>query len=157
LPLRNGDQIRLVADNVRGQYVYLYWYDSEGAPQRLWPEDNAKPQTAQSLALPSSGAYPVEGNCGTECVLLAIASEPLTREQIETLDHTQLVLHPRADGNNAFQVVRSQPHNSATSLDEPERGLGKPQPLRLTIDDTNVVKTLESLSMRYCGFLMPHQ
>jgi serine/threonine protein kinase len=157
LSLRNGDQVRLIADNVRDQYIYMYWYDSEGKPQRLWPESNAQPQAAQSLTLPSTGAYPIEGNRGTECVLLAVAREPLTREQIEILDHTPLVLHPRADGDNAFQVVRSQPHNSATSLDELERGLGKPQPLKLTIDDTNVVKTLASLSMRYCGFLMPHR
>ena len=116
---------------------------------------NLRPQT--SLTLPATDAYPIEGKRGMECAMLAVSREPLTREQIEMLDHTPLILGTRLDAKDEFQVVQSEASGAAAPIEDRERGLGKPQPVRITVRDTNIAKVLDRLSMRYCGFLMPHQ
>jgi hypothetical protein len=158
LPLQNGDHVRLNAEDIRGQYTYVYWYDADGQPQRLWPEaDSSKQAAKRSLTLPPTGGYPVEGNRGTECVLVAVTPKPLTNEQIATLDKTRLTVPPHLQANNGLQVVRSLPGENREHSADRERGLGKAESVALLLDDTGVIKRLEEMSALYYGFLLPHK
>ena len=142
--------------HLRRRPWYLYWYNAEGIPTRLWPDkDPHHPIAVRSLVLPEKGWYPVQGKHGTECALVALAPKPLAKEQLLELDHTRLILPPAADANQGFQLVASLA--AADPTRSAHRDLGKPEPARSSLSDTELVKRLEAMSMRYYGFLLPHK
>ena len=162
LPLRDKDRIQLHASVAAGQYVYIFWYDAEGRPKRLWPSDPLRATAPGTLVLPAKPDdasaplwYPIQGERGVECVLLAAAEEPLSKEDVAELENTRLVLPPRLDRDKTFQVVVSP--LAMTPGVSVERGLGDPEPAPLALSETDLVKKLNARSMRYYGFLVRHQ
>ena len=54
IPLRDGDKLQFHGYIEGGGYVYIYYYDAEGMPTRLWP-DRDEPLKISSRS-PKSGA-----------------------------------------------------------------------------------------------------
>jgi predicted Ser/Thr protein kinase len=101
--LREGDEIQLhvkiLGAAPEPRYIYLYWYDNEGKPNRLWPPQNSdldKQQLLTKVVLPDQTSplpppgkenwFPILGDRGAEMALVALRTEPMPREQVERFD-----------------------------------------------------------------------
>src|SRR5262249_21989019 len=97
---REGDRIKfkaVVKDNVP-RYMYLYWYDVNGQPQRLWPKDAdpAKQTKVAQMTEPEEDRkwWSLDASRGDEMVLVFARDEPLTPEQLAEFE----LLRPYAAG-----------------------------------------------------------
>lgn len=88
-PVRPNDKLRIHANWNAASYAYLYWYDAEGRPQRLWPMDPTRQQKISNLWNPElrPGSqqqlwHQVGGKPGREMILLATSQTPLSAEQL---------------------------------------------------------------------------
>lgn len=97
LPLQSGDKIQLHVKLTEPVYVYLFWYDSQGRPERLWPKhiDDQKPVT--ELWEPSLAAdgqlqkwYVLGGQVGMEMALAVTSKSPLGAKQLTSFEKVRL-------------------------------------------------------------------
>ncbi|QDU62465.1 Serine/threonine-protein kinase PrkC [Planctomycetes bacterium Pan216] len=84
--VRIGDLVRITVDLDEASYLYLYWYDADARPHRLWPpSDNITHQSpvrhhTSPPTLPESELQPwheVGSSPGTEMILALASDRPL--------------------------------------------------------------------------------
>ncbi len=121
--LREGDKIQfhIVTRGEVKRFVYFYWYDFDGRPQRLWPADEQidHQQPIAKLDLPNTGDdnefYPIDSKLGAQVALLATRDTPLTRAEL-----TAFEARPAFSAN----ALRLDGVFHITSNTELQRGLG---------------------------------
>jgi predicted Ser/Thr protein kinase len=153
--LHEGDKIqvhvKVLGDQPR--YVYLYWFDTDGKPTRLWPKDadldDQKPKTEVSYPDnddPNSWAL-IDASRGAETALVAVRDQPLSREQIKVMDGQRAYAPGSVRLTEVFQLASG----------ELNRGLGaivKSQKNPLSLD---FAQTLKDNFADYHGMVIPHQ
>ena len=77
--LREDDRLQLHVHLDAPCYVYLYWYDADGKPQRLWPADAARQEPVRQVSSPlgEDQWHRVDDNSGIELALAAVRDDPL--------------------------------------------------------------------------------
>ncbi|HZZ26445.1 MAG TPA: protein kinase [Pirellulales bacterium] len=132
LPIHPGDKLQLHAKIDRPGYIYLYWYDAEGKPKRLWPEPGAPLEQQQpesevwspAEAKSNGGTakwWPVEGTSGAQLALVTVADKPLSA--VELLQFEKQTFALADELSRPRQIVEFvHPDLSPTSL---ARGLGQ--------------------------------
>lgn len=88
-PVRKADRVQFHARLPKAAYAYLVWYNAEGKGVLLWPNDPERQVKVKEFWDPpqTPGAkvadwMEVDGNPGTEAVLLAISETPLSPAEI---------------------------------------------------------------------------
>jgi serine/threonine protein kinase len=103
VPIRTGDKVQLHAKLDRPGYVYLYWYDAQGKPTRLWPEPGAPLDQQQPVSEVWSPAgaktggqnatwWPVEGASGAQLALVTVADKPLSATDLAQFEEQNFAL-----------------------------------------------------------------
>jgi predicted Ser/Thr protein kinase len=80
MALREGDKVQLHVALDRPRYVYLYWFNAQGEPDRLWPKaaDGQRP-TAKLQSPPGNDEWwTIDAKQGAEMALVAVRDEPLS-------------------------------------------------------------------------------
>ncbi|MCH8923122.1 MAG: protein kinase [Planctomycetes bacterium] len=94
LALEARDKVQFIV-KIKGQpqYVYLFWYNAEGKPKRLWPldADLDKQQKVNQVISPVQDGeiakwWTLDNDPGPEVLLLAVRDEPLSKEQLRVLE-----------------------------------------------------------------------
>ena len=148
VPLRNGDKVQLHVRGVKPGYLYLYWYDQAGKPNRLWPADPQQQRAVQQVSLPNADQlwFKVDGKPGIEMILAAMTDSPVSAAELD-----------KFEGRFAF----SSPVPSISTL--------LPLPVTHTRGITTVVesakgplspsfeKALKAKFPDYRGMVLPHE
>jgi hypothetical protein len=143
------------ADNLK-QFVYLYWYDTDGSPHRLWPmEDTSleKQQPVADVAFPpgDSDWETIDANRGAEMVVAFVRSTPLLAAELAEFEKQR----PYAAGENANNRVYE--FGSKKLADEISRGLGAIVKSRKNPISPDFEKMLNEKFTAYAGLVIPHQ
>jgi hypothetical protein len=107
IPLLEGDKVQLHASLADPGYIYLFWYDAEGEPKRLWPPDeqslDAQEPVIEVWSPPNAERgwqaewWPVTGKPGTEMAIVGVSDEPLTAAQLQAFETKRLKIPPELD------------------------------------------------------------
>lgn len=97
VPLRAGDKIQIHVEMMRPTFVYLYWFDAEGKPNRLWPKSlDQQPMTGE-IWDPPRAANPekqkwhlIGGPVGMESVIVATSEKSLGESELREFEKTKL-------------------------------------------------------------------
>ncbi|MBW3539153.1 MAG: protein kinase [Planctomycetes bacterium] len=113
VPLPHGAMLQLHVQLPRPAYVYLYWYDAEGQPRRLWPKslDDQQP-VAEVWDPPQTGGefqdmYPLEGAAGLEMALAATSDRPLSARELDAFERLPLEVAVAAREGGDLRLVRA--------------------------------------------------
>jgi hypothetical protein len=153
--LREGDRIKFkatVKDDVP-RYMYLYWYDTDGRPQRLWPKNPADQEKVTQLTEPAADGdwWALDASRGDEMVLVFACDEPLTADELAEFEQ----LRPYASGD----VQRRSVYEFASKelSDELSRGLATVVTARESPMSPQFKQVLEEKASVYNGMVIPHQ
>jgi serine/threonine protein kinase len=143
------------ADNVP-EYLYLYWYDTDGKPNRLWPNEKAKlnqQQPISQLAVPEEDDAweSVDATRGAEMIVVMVQDKPLTGAQLAEFEQH----HPYSTGeisNTRVYELGSKPLSAEIS-----RGLGAVVKSRKSPISPEFEKALTETFTAYAGLVIPHQ
>jgi predicted Ser/Thr protein kinase len=149
--LHEGDKVQLhvnISGNVP-KYVYLYWYDTFGAPELLWPKDltNQKPVTRVSHPADPDEWLSMDGAQGAEMALVAVRDKPLTSADLEEFQNSPAFGKNAVRLNEVFQVASG----------EINRGLSGTVKSRKNPLEQGFEKSLETKFGSYHGMVIPHQ
>jgi predicted Ser/Thr protein kinase len=152
---REGDRIKfkaIVKDDVP-RYMYLYWYDTEGRPQRLWPKNPADQEKVTRMTEPAADNdwWALDASRGDEMVLVFVRDEPLTADQLAEFEQ----LRPYASG----EIQRKSVYEFASKelSDELSRGLAAVVTARENPMSPQFKQALEEKAEVYNGMVIPHQ
>jgi len=152
---REGDRIKfkaIVKDAVP-RYMYLYWYDTDGRPQRLWPKNPADQEKITQMSEPAADNdwWTLDASRGDEMVLVFVRDEPLTPEELAGFEQ----LRPYASG----EIQRKSVYEFASRelSDELGRGLATIVTARENPMSPQFKQTLEEKASVYNGMVIPHQ
>ncbi|HEY2826936.1 MAG TPA: protein kinase [Pirellulales bacterium] len=157
--LHEGDKFQIhvsILGDVE-RYVYLFWFDTEGNPTRLWPEekdlDHQRP--VKSVSYPDSNDenlwQTVDANRGAETALVAVSDKPLTREQLAKFDQLPAYAAGTIKLDEVYQVA------STELAHEISRGLGGVVSSRKDPLSPDFEKKLKDTFAVYHGMVIPHQ
>ena len=97
VPLREGDKIQIHVEMTHPTYVYLYWFDAEGRPTRLWPKSLQQQQMVRELWDHPLAEDPdkqkwhvIGGPVGMESVVVATSETPLAESDLREIEQTKL-------------------------------------------------------------------
>ena len=106
--LKKGDKVQLIVTIDHGpRYVYLYWYNADGEPERLWPrdEDIENQPLVSSIRTPKMDDterwHTIDNDPGAELAFVAVRSTPLDADELKRLE--QQVAYSR--GANQLKEV----------------------------------------------------
>jgi hypothetical protein len=152
---REGDRIKFkatVKDEVP-RYLYLYWYDTDGRTQRLWPKDPADQEKVTQMTEPAAENdwWALDASRGDEMVLAFVRDEPMTAEELAEFEQ----LRPYATG----EIQRKTVYEFASKelSDELSRGLAAVVTARENPMSPRFKQGLEGKSSFYNGMVIPHQ
>jgi hypothetical protein len=130
LPLRAGDEVRVVAKLNRPAYLYVLWLDASGKAVPLYPwidgdwQRRHEERPAAELKLPEQAglAYPIDpGPAGLEVVLLLAREAPLPQDVslADLLGDLEPQPLPKPDAVawfENFEIVRNDPHRGPSGI-----------------------------------------
>ena len=145
-----GDRVQFHVTLGVPRYVYLYWYDVDGKPKRLWPADPSHQVKVRKVDDPTDddSFYPIIEQRGAEFVLVAARDEPLTAAQLRDFEKR------RPYAKNQIHLHALYPIGSKELL---SRGLGEAVKSRKNPLDHEFEKTLSATFAAYHGWIVPHQ
>jgi serine/threonine protein kinase len=92
LPLSKGDKLQLHAVLPTPSYAYLYWYDENGKPKRLWPAEPAHVERVSEIWNPPTSDtgwqtwHVIGGAAATEMALLAVSDAPIAPADLQQFE-----------------------------------------------------------------------
>ncbi len=163
--LREGDQVQLhvqTQGDVK-RYLYLYWYDVDGTPTRIWPHDefldHQEPMAKLDMPdeydmkknnLPLNDGkdpwYPIDSKIGAQVALLAARDTPLTRAELLAFEKLPAY---------GVDMIRLDGVFHITSDKEMQRGLGAVVKSRKNPLDAGFEQKLQNLFAFYHGMAIP--
>ncbi len=149
LALHEGDRVQFHVTLGEPRYVYLYWYDTEGKPQRLWPLDGEEPEKVSHVSSPSADDEwrSIDSARGVEMALVAVRDEPFTAEELADFE--------RQPAFDVGDIRLSEVYHVASG--DLQRGLGGIVKSRKNPLDKNFERTLSGRFTSYHGLVIPHQ
>ncbi|HEY2148104.1 MAG TPA: protein kinase, partial [Pirellulales bacterium] len=86
--LHAGDRVQMHVTLEVPRYVYMYWYDAEGKPTRLWPEAPANQQKVAKVDSPKKRDewHKVDEQLGAEFLLVAARDKPLIDDELDRFE-----------------------------------------------------------------------
>lgn len=160
LPLHAKDKLQFhVTLNAPG-YVYLYLIDTNGMPNRLWPEtpqDLQQQQPVTELWAPSLAAegqkqkmYFLDDLQGRETVLVATSQRPLSQTDLQTIETVRLSL---------AHVEGRQQKLVSFRREDRERGFGGiiETDKALSVEIDSFTERLSRVFDGYTGIVFPHE
>jgi hypothetical protein len=152
---REGDRIKfkaIVKDDAP-RYMYLYWYDTDGRPQRLWPKNPADQKKVTQMTEPAAENdwWALDASRGDEMVLVFVRDEPLTAGELAEFEG----LRPYGAG----EIERKSVYEFASKelSNELSRGLAAVVTARENPMSTQFKQALEEKTSAYNGMVIPHQ
>ena len=109
LPLGKGDKVQLHAVLPTPSYAYLYWYDENGKPKRLWPAEPAHVERVSEIWDPPTSDtgwqewHVIGGAAATEMALLAISAAPIAPADLQQFETTHCRL--RSDSSAPEKLI----------------------------------------------------
>jgi len=155
LPLKEGDRAQVHVNLPREQYVYLYWYDTNGYLERLWPKDIAAQTPVRHVVSPDSDDEDlwqvIDANRGYELALVMLSDQPLDETRLREFER-QAVFRPLRELEFKDLAVVGSDVAQRTS-----RGLAsiKVSPKRPLLPAFE--KSLQDTFDAYYGVAFPHQ
>jgi serine/threonine protein kinase len=152
-----GDKLQLHARIAGNQpaYLYLYWYDIDGKPKRLWPKDQDLDKQSQvsEVSSPENEGdwWTLDAARGDEMLLAFQRSQPMTRAELTDFENQ---LPYSAGQNQRSEVYQFASKPLAAEL---SRGLGGVVASRKNPISPNFEKTLAESFTAYAGLVIPHQ
>jgi hypothetical protein len=150
-----GDRIKFKAEvkDAVPRYMYLYWYDIDGRPQRLWPKNPAEQSKVTQMTEPAAENdwWALDADRGDEMVLVFVRDEPLTADELTEFEQ----LRPYASGD----IQRKSVYEFASKelSDELSRGLAAVVTARENPMSPQFKHVLEEKASVYNGMVIPHQ
>jgi serine/threonine protein kinase len=156
--LSEGDKVQPhVLLSGEPKYIYVYWYDQQGAPQRLYPDssqlDEQQPTNYWTGPNPDDEDkfWPLTGGQGLETLLLAVSDEPVDRE---TLEHFAAV-QPYEDRQAVIDEVFHAGSEEITG--ELARGLGAVVTSQKHPLSSKFRETISETFGEYHAMVIPHK
>ncbi|HEY2880816.1 MAG TPA: protein kinase [Pirellulales bacterium] len=146
------------------RYIYLYWYDVDGKPQRLWPKDKGKDTDVDHQEKLSHLWEPAEKNKwwgidasrGAETALAFVRDEPLSRAELAEFEKNR----PYGAGevqNKHVYPFSSDELQTERRRDEKTRGLTTIIESRDSPLSPEFEALLKEKFAAYDGMVVPHQ
>ena len=160
LPLHDKDKLQFHVKLNSPSFVYLYLIDTNGMPNRLWPEtpedlDQQKPVTelwAPPLAAEGQKQkmYFLDDLHGQETVLVATSQRPLSQAELQTVETIRL---------NLAHVEGDKPKLVSFRREERERGIGGivETDKALPVEIDRFTERLSQVFDGYTGIVFPHE
>lgn len=160
LPLHAKDKLQFHVTLSAPSYVYLYLIDTNGMPNRLWPEtpqDLQQQQPVTELWAPSLAAkgqkqkmYFLDDLQGQETVLVATSRRPLSHADLQTVETVRL---------NLTHVDGSKQQLVSFRREDRERGFGGivETDKALSVEIDRFTERLSRLFDGYTGIVFPHE
>ncbi|HEV2971142.1 MAG TPA: protein kinase [Pirellulales bacterium] len=148
LILHEGDKVQFHVKLDVPRYVYLYWYDVNGKPERLWPVDADHQSPVMKVDSPEAADdwRGIDSQRGAEFVMVAARDEPLLGAELSRFER-QSAYPKNAVRLSDFYQVGSK---------ELSRGLGAVVKSRKDPLDIAFEKTLHSTFASFHGLVIPH-
>jgi serine/threonine protein kinase len=148
LPLRDGDRVQLRASLAREAFIYVYWFDHAGKPQRLYPPRDiplaGHRKSREVRVPPDAGAgagtkwLQLQDMRGAETVLVGVAGTPRTAEDLRQIETTYQQVPVRLVPGPRLEPVAYPP-----LAERRERGVG--EIVDSPKDGENPLRTFESV------------
>ncbi len=151
LALHEGDKVQLHVKLGVPRFVYLYWYDAAGKPQRLWPVDAGHQQKVTKVDSPDGRDdwHLVNADRGAECALVAVRDEPLDAAGLERFE--RLAAYDR-NANRVDEVFQI-----GFGSQELSRGLGAVVKSRKDPFNPEFEQDLKATFAAFHGLVVPHR
>ncbi len=157
-PLRNGDRVQVHARTKAARYVYVYWYDADGHPTRLWPKDLTDQHPVEhELAIPDmpNKWLPIEGDSGNEMVMIAAAEQPVADSQIAVFERRMAFSKTSPPVSRPTRLPLASVERAAEATTE--RGVGAEVVSTKTPLDKTFEESLKSTFEAYRALVFPHE
>jgi hypothetical protein len=163
-PLETGDRVQLHVQLERPAYLYLYWFDGEGSPDRLWPPaekplDNQQkikelwhPPGAEQTGL--SKFVTVTGSPGIEMAVATISDRPLSADELAEFESREPLLEGTLTRYKRFVEYSHPKWNPARRRD---RGLSSTPVVSGKSVSADIDGALSRRFQAYHGVLFYHQ
>jgi serine/threonine protein kinase len=155
LPLKEGDRIQVHVNLSREQFVYLYWYDTNGYVERLWPKDVAAQTPVRNVVSPDGDDqnlwHPINASRGYELALLMLSDEPLDAARLADFEN-QIVFRPARELEFKDLAVVGSDVKQRTSRGLSAVTVSPKRPLTPEFE-----KTLNTTFDAHFGLAFPHQ
>jgi len=157
--LREGDKVQPHLWTDGGpKYLYFFWYNQDGQPERLYPPvgaDLGGQQPVETWSGPEpdneNAFYPITGGAGAETLFMGVRDEPLNEAEL-----TEFVQrHPYRQGE--VELRQTFHAASATLEDELQRGLGSTVYSRKHPLSDEFRDAAKSLFTEYHAMVIPHE
>lgn len=114
-PLQRGGKIQVHSKLNDSQYLYLFWYDEAGKPNRVWPESLDDHRPVQELHLPLSTDleeprwFMISGEFdGLDCILAATSATQLSADQLAAFESINLSIGQTGSEGNLERIRVSE-------------------------------------------------
>ncbi len=148
--VHSGDKLQFHVTVDVPRYLYIYWYDADGKPQRLWPEDVKHQAPVKKIDYPANNDdwQTLNEDVGSEFVLVAARDEPLDAAALAEFERHLPY------SKNDVQVDAIFPIGSKELV---SRGLGQIVKSRKNPLDPEFEKKLSDTFVSYYGLVVPHR
>jgi predicted Ser/Thr protein kinase len=147
--LHEGDKVQMHVTLGVPRFVYLYWYDVEGKPKRVWPLEATNQTPVKKVDSPERKDewHVVDAQRGAEFLLVAARDKPLQGDELDRFEK-QLAYSKDAVRLDAVFPIGSK---------DLSRGLAGIVKSRKDPLDSEFEKTLGDTFPSYHGLVIPHQ
>ncbi len=160
--VHEGDKVRFVVSTAENEprYLYLYWYDANGKPQRLWPDEKSDldhQQKLSRLSVPNDkdDFWGLDASQGAETVLVFAREKPMSRSELDEFEH-QTPYHAGEVQLDKIYAFSSAGLSEERGRDEHSRGLTTIVKSRSNPLAPKFEQTLAANSAEYDGLVIPH-
>ena len=161
--VHEGDKVRFEVSTEQDvpRYLYMYWYDVNGQPQRLWPDEHSnldQQQKMSHLSVPGDkdDFWGLDASRGAEMVLVLAREKPMSRSELTEFEQQM----PYASGQVQLDKVYPLASNDLAEergRDEQSRGLTTIVKSRSDLMSPEFEKSLKENFAAYDGLVIPHQ
>ena len=151
--LHEGDKVQLHVALGTPRYVYLYWYDVDGTPKRLWPLDPEHQRKVRKVDSPEGNDdwHGIDYKRGTEFVMVAARDEPLKADELLRFEKQTAYSKDAVRLNDVYQI------GSKEVSKEINRGLAGIVKSRKDPLEPAFEKNVNDTFASFHGLVIPHQ
>ncbi len=149
--LHEGDKVQLHVTLGVPRYVYLFWYDAEGHPQRVWPADpnNQKKVTKVDYPEKENDWPKITGPIGPETLVVGVRDEPLSAAELAKFESQRAYSTGDIKLDDIYDI-------GSKEIKQLHRGLGAIVTSRKNPLDSDFQKSLASTFSSFHGEVIPH-
>ena len=152
-----GDKVKFSVSTAGDEprYLYVYWYDADGKPERLWPATaepgDQTPQTTLTYPQKRNAFRGVDASKGSELVLAFVSDKALTQSELEEFEKQRPYRAGEVVSPTAYEIA-PEPVKK-----EIHRGLGGIVEAREGVLSADFEEALNKKFSSYDGIVIPHK